>query len=627
MKTEMKLAEAKPAEQGTAGEVERLATSDVTQSTKASPKEPPRASLTGTLEPPSPTSQTFEAMDRSLHAAVGRLTHGISPIVLSRAYVDWLVHLGLSPGKQAQLIDKAARKSLRFAIFAARAVADPDTPPCIKPLPQDHRFGHPAWRQPPFNLIEQSFLLTQQWWYNATTGLRGMPSQEQGVLEFAGRQLLDLFAPSNFVLTNPEVLRTTLEHGGANLVQGALNFAEDCERVLSGKKPIGADKYAVGEAVAITPGKVVYRNALIELIQYAPSTDEVSAEPILIVPAWIMKYYVLDLSAHNSLVHYLVEQGHTVFMVSWKNPRAEDRDLGLADYRRLGVMAALDAIGAIVPERRVHAVGYCIGGTLLAIAASAMARDGDDRLASATLLAAQTDFTEPGEIMLLLDETEIAFLEDMMWDQGYLASYQMSGAFQLLRSNDLIWSRIVHEYLLGRRQEMNDLMAWNADATRLPYRMHSEYLRRLFLNNDLAQGRYEVGGRPVTISDIRIPIFAVGTLKDHVAPWISVYKIHLLTDIDVTFVLTSGGHNAGIVSEPDHAGRSYQIATKRESDLYVDPETWRAATPTREGSWWPEWVSWLQRYSEGKAQPPAMGAPAGGYPILEDAPGLYVLEP
>ncbi len=579
------------------------------------------------FEPPTPTSQTFEALDRSLHAAFGRLTRGISPIVLVRAYVDWLVHLGLSPGKQAQLADKATRKALRFAIYAARAAADPKTPPCIQPLPQDHRFDHPDWHRPPFNLIQQAFLLTQQWCHAATTGLRGMPRQEQDVLAFAGRQLLDLLAPSNFVPTNPEVLRATIEQSGANLVRGALNFVEDCECAVSGKPPIGAERYRVGEAVALTPGKVIYRNRLIELIQYAPTTESVGAEPVLIVPAWIMKYYVLDLSAHNSLVRYLVGQGHTVFMISWRNPGAEDRDLGLDDYRRLGIMAALEAIGAIVPERRVHAAGYCLGGTLLAIAASAMARESDRRLASVTLLAAQADFTEPGEIMLFLNETEVAFLEDMMWERGYLDSGQMAGAFQMLRSNDLIWSRIVHDYLLGRRQEINDLMAWNADGTRLPYRMHSEYLRRLFLDNDLAQGRYEVDGRPITISDIRVPVFAVGTARDHVAPWISVYKIHLLTDTDVTFVLTAGGHNAGIVSEPRHPGRSYQIATKREGDMHVDPETWAAATPRHDGSWWPEWVAWLQRHSSGEVSPPAMGAPAAGYPPLEDAPGRYVRLP
>ena len=427
--------------------------------------------------------------------------------------------------------------------------------------------------------------------------------------------------------SGPSIRIAPIVPSGANLVRGALNFVEDCERAVSGKPPIGAECYRVGEAVALTPGKVICRNRLIELIQYAPTTDSVGAEPVLIVPAWIMKYYVLDLSAHNSLVRYLIGQGHTVFMISWRNPGAEDRDLGLDDYRRLGIMAALDAISAILPERQVHAAGYCLGGTLLAIAASAMAREGDWRLASVTLLAAQTDFTEPGEIMLFLNETEVAFLEDMMWERGYLDSGQMSGAFQMLRSNDLIWSRMVHDYLLGRRQEINDLMAWNADGTRLPYRMHSEYLRRLFLGNDLAQGRYEVDGRPITISDIRVPVFAVGTARDHVAPWISVYKIHLLTDTDVTFVLTAGGHNAGIVSEPGHPGRSYQIATKRESDMHVDPETWAAATPRRDGSWWPEWAEWLQRQSTCQVPPPPMGAPAVGYPPLEDAPGRYIHQP
>ena len=327
----MKLVEAAPAEARLAAVAKGGATPEAKPSGRPTHDTAPPTVPTETFEPPTPTSQTFEATDRALHAAVGRMTHGISPIVLARAYVDWLVHLGLSPGKQAQLVDKAARKALRVAIYAARAARDPATPPCIQPLPQDHRFDHPAWRQPPFQLIQQSFLLTQQWWHNATTGLRGMPRQEQQVLEFAGRQLLDLFSPSNFVLTNPEVLRTTVEQGGANLVQGALNFVEDCERTISGKKPVGADKHAVGETLAITPGKVVCRNRLIELIQYAPACDKVFAEPVLIVPAWIMKYYVLDLSAQNSLVRYLIAQGRTVFMISWKNPTAEDRDLGLDD--------------------------------------------------------------------------------------------------------------------------------------------------------------------------------------------------------------------------------------------------------------------------------------------------------
>ena len=315
-----------------------------------------------------------------------------------------------------------------------------------------------------------------------------------------------------------------------NLVKGALNLFEDWRRFQAGEKPVGAERFQVGRNIAITPGKVIARNRLTELIQYAPATATVHAEPILIVPAWIMKYYILDLSPENSPVKYLVGKGHTVFMVSWKNPDSEDRDLNFEDYYRLGVMAAFDAIGAIVPNQRIHAAGYCLGGTLLAIAAAAMARDADHRLATITLFAAQTDFTEAGELMLFIDDAEVSFLEDTMAERGYLDAQQMASAFQLLRSNDLVWSRMVHDYLMGEREPMFDLMAWNADTTRMPCRMHSTYLRRLFLNNELAEARFEIGGRPVSLRDIRVPVFAVSTLADHVAPWRSVYKIQALTD-------------------------------------------------------------------------------------------------
>jgi polyhydroxyalkanoate synthase len=477
-----------------------------------------------------------------------------------------LVRLGAAPepfARQATQLDrKGLAQAARLARYALRVASAHDCPTCIEPLEQDRRFAAPAWQQWPFNVIHQGFLLQQQWWHNATTGVRGVSRHHENMVTFAGRQWLDMWSPSNFIWTNPEVLHAITQSGGANLWRGAMNFLDDARRLALDDAPAGVEGFEVGKDVAVTPGKVVFRNHLIELIQYTPTTPDVHAEPVLIVPSWIMKYYILDLSPHNSMVKYLVDQGHTVFILSWKNPTAADRDLGLEDYRRLGVMDALDAVTAIVPERKVQAVGYCLGGTLLTIAAAAMARDGDERLQSLTLLASETDFRESGEIALFIDDSQLAWLEAVMWDKGYLDGKQMAGAFQMLNSRDLIWSRRVREYLLGERQTFNDLMAWNADVTRMPYRMHSEYLRKLYLDNDLAEGRYRVGGRPVALADIEVPMFIVGTVRDHVAPWPSVYKMHLLSDAELTFVLTSGGHNAGVVSEPGHPRRSFQIATR-----------------------------------------------------------------
>ena len=569
-----------------------------------------------------------ETIDRMVNANIARATGGISPAVLAMAYFDWMIHLGLAPGKQALLTEKAVRKLVRLALYSGDSLHDHQTPPCIEPLPQDRRFAGEDWQQWPYNLIYQSFLLTQQWWHNATTDNRGVNRQDEAMVSFVTRQILDMFSPSNSPLTNPEILKATMAEGGQNLVRGWANLMADMKRQAGGQAPDDtAQQFVVGRDVAITPGQVIFRNHLMEVIQYQPASQQVYAEPILIVPAWIMKYYILDLSPHNSMIRYLVEQGHTVFTISWINPTPEDRDLGLEDYRKSGVMAALDAVSAVLPGHQVHPEGYCLGGTLHAIAAAAMSRDGDSRIKTLTLLAAQTDFSEAGELLLFINESQVAFLEDMMWDQGGLDADQMAGAFQLLRSNDLIWSRLVHDYLLGQRQSQNDLMAWNADPTRLPFRMHSEYLRQLFLDNALASGHYKVNDRPIAITDIRAPIFAVATERDHVAPWRSVYKINLLTDADeVAFLLTSGGHNAGIVSEPGHARRRYQMAHRSERDCYIDPDTWQATTPTQSGSWWPAWQRWLTEHSaEQRVAPPALGAPDQGLYPLCAAPGTYVL--
>ncbi|MBN8999288.1 MAG: polyhydroxyalkanoic acid synthase [Rhizobiales bacterium] len=574
-----------------------------------------------------PPEEAFRSIDRLAAAQVARLTAGLSPASLGLAFADWALHLAAAPGKQAELAMKAWRKSSRLAAHAVRSAADPSASPCIEALPGDDRFRAPEWQQLPFRLAYQSFLLTQQWWHNATHDVPGLARHHQDVVAFAARQLLDVASPANYPLTNPEVIRRTIETGGANLLKGAMNAAEDARRALAELPPEGAEAFKVGRDVAVTPGKVVFRNHLIELIQYAPASATVEAEPVLIVPAWIMKYYILDLSPQNSLVRFLTEQGHTVFCVSWRNVTGEDRALSLDDYRRQGVLAALDAVAAIVPGARVHATGYCLGGTLLALTAAAMAETGDERLASITLLAAQTDFSEAGELGLFIDESEVSFLESMMWEKGVLESEQMAGAFQILRSNDLVWSRVIRDHLMGERSPMIDLMAWNADATRMPYRMHSQYLRELFLDNDLASGRYRVDGAAVALQNIRVPIFAVGTERDHVAPWRSVYKIHYLADTDVTFVLTVGGHNAGIVSEPGHPRRSYRIGGQAVDALHLSPDEWLAAAERREGSWWLAWHDWLVRHSSAaRVAPPAMGAAEAGYPPLEDAPGTYVLQ-
>jgi polyhydroxyalkanoate synthase len=558
---------------------------------------------------------------------MAQLTAAISPTVPIMAFLDWAVHLVTSPGKQARLLEKGYRKAARLAQYVPQCVIDPEAEPCITPLAQDHRFADKSWQKPPYNLIYQSFLLTQQWWANATVGVPGVDKKHQAMMDFGIRQWLDIFSPSNFFPTNPEIQQLTWDQQGDNLVNGFKNWLEDWTTYMQGARPTEAEAYKVGQNLAVTPGKVVYRNHLIELIQYAPTTAQVHTEPVLIVPAWIMKFYILDLSPHNSLVNYLVSQGHSVFMISWRNPDKADRDISLKDYRQLGVMAALEVMDQILPGRPVHGVGYCIGGTLLSIAAAAMARESKNRLCSVTLLAAQCDFSEAGELMLFINEAQVSYLEDLMWQQGYLDNSQMSGVFQLLHSNDLIWSRMIRDYLRGTRSQVSELTVWNSDQTRMPYRMHSEYLRGLLLNNDLAEGRYEVDGTPISIDDIRVPVFVVGTRSDHIAPWRSVYKVHRLFDASlVTFVLTSGGHNAGIVSEPGHPNRHFQISSLAEGQNYVDPETWEKRTPTQDGSWWPAWHNWLKEQSSGLESPPTMGARKAGLPPLEDAPGSYVLQ-
>lgn len=565
-----------------------------------------------------------ESIDKALQVAVGRLTGGLSPAAYMLAFFDWYFHLAIHPAKQLELIDLYHENMTQlWRLVLQNKSSDSDE----VQLKHDKRFADPAWQTYPYEMMSQGFLMMQDWWQQAATGVRGVSEHHTDVVNFSIRQICDMLSPSNSPLLNPEIQRIAEKTGGENFIKGFENFLDDLRRHQNNEPPAGAENFVIGQDVAVTEGQVIYRNDLIELIQYSPQTSEVYAEPVLITPAWIMKYYILDLTPKHSLVKYLVKKGHTVFMISWKNPKKKERNLGMNDYLSLGIISAIDVISAVIPKQKIHLVGYCLGGTLAAIATATLARDQDARLASMTLFAAQTDFTEPGELGLFIDESEISFLENLMDDKGYLDTHQMAGAFQLLRSNDLIWSRIVREYMMGERKPLTDLMAWNADATRLPFRMHSEYLRKLFLNNQLATGTYQVNDRPIALADIDIPVFVVATERDHVSPWHSVFKINLLTTCDVTFVLTSGGHNVGIVSMPvKKTKRHYRIDTLKENHRYVDPDRWYKQTKATGGSWWPAFEKWLAEHSSGKIPAPSMGNAVAGYEPLEPAPGSYVLE-
>lgn len=590
----------------------------ITNAADTAPMPPKRTEAKGAAPAHSAPATPFETLDKMAHAGVAKATSGLSPSVLGEAWMDWAVHLAVSPGKQANMMQKALQNVQAFW-SEALGISQPEAS-------SDRRFASQNWQKYPFNVLSQTHLRTGRWWQEAMTDVHGVSPAHENLMAFVAGLMVDTAAPSNFALTNPDVIEATLKEQGQNLVRGAQNLAEDIARKTRGTKPEGPQPFEVGRNLAITPGKVVFRNNLIELIQYAPTTGSVRPEPILIVPAWIMKFYILDLSPHNSLVRYLVSQGFTVFMVSWKNPDKSDRNLSMEDYREDGVMAAIDAVQAITSAPKLHAVGYCLGGTLLSIAASAMARDKDRRLATVTFFAAQVDFTEAGPLRLFINDSEVTLIEDMMAEQGYLSSDQMVGAFALLRARDLIWAPVIRNYLLGQRSDAFDLMAWNADATRMPARMHSQYLRKLFLNNDLAEGRYHVGNAAIAFGDIRAPIFAVGTEDDHVAPWRSVYKLHLFADTDMTFVLTSGGHNAGIVSEPGHPNRHFRIADTPVDAIYRDPDEWLAESDVQGGSWWPAFVEWLARHSGEPVPPPPLGAAFGPYAALCDAPGTYVVQ-
>ena len=520
----------------------------------------------------------------------------------------------------AQNISLATEQAGLLAYAMKRSLGMP-AEQVVAPAKADKRFKDPAWNERLlFDLIKQSYLLTSRYILNLA-GAAELEPRQQRKLDFLTRQFVDALSPTNFAVTNPEVLRATIDSKGANLAKGMQNLARD---LVAGKgrlriSMVDESKFEIGKNIATTPGKVVFENELMQLIQYSPTTDTVYRTPLVIFPPWINKFYILDLAPHNSFIRWAVSKGYTVFIVSWVNPGAALAHKTFEDYLNEGIFEALDAIEAATGERVVNAIGYCIGGTLLACALSQMASTGQKRIRSATFFTTQVDFSEAGDLMVFTDEQQLKSIERTMKKRGYLDASEMATTFNMLRANDLIWTFVVNNYLLGRSPAAFDLLFWNNDSTRMPVAMHTYYLREMYLENRLAKpGGITLNGIPVDLGTIDIPIFLQSSKEDHIAPYPSVYKATQLYSGPVTFMLAGSGHIAGVINPPE-ANKYYYY-----SNTSVPPgvEDWIASADFHEGSWWPYWHQWLYRKSGRKVSARIPGD--GRLPAIEDAPGRYV---
>jgi polyhydroxyalkanoate synthase len=494
--------------------------------------------------------------------------------------------------------------------------------PVVEPSPGDRRFKDAAWSEGTlFDFIKQSYLLTARWLQSTVKEVDGLDEKTARKVDFYTRQFVDAMAPSNFLLTNPEVLRTTIESGGENLVTGLKHVLDDLER---GKgrlmiKMTDMDAFKIGENIAVTPGKVVYQNDLMQLLQYVPTTAQVKRRPLLIIPPWINKYYILDLRPRNSFIKWAVDQGHTVFVVSWVNPDEHLAQKSFDDYMLEGPLAALDAMAAATGEREANVIGYCLGGTLLAATLAYMAARNDRRFTSATYFVALTDFSEPGELSVFIDEDQLHALEERMRAHGYLEGSDMATTFNMLRANDLIWSFVVNNYLLGKEPFPFDLLYWNSDSTRMPAAMHSFYLRNMYQENKLVvPGGISLCNVPIDLRQVTVPSFLLSTREDHIAPWRSTYAATQIYQGPVKFVLAASGHIAGVVNPPGQGKYGHWQNPK----LPRNPEDWFKGAKYHEDSWWPTWEKWIAKYAGGEV--PARQPGDGKLRVIEDAPGSYV---
>jgi polyhydroxyalkanoate synthase len=549
----------------------------------------------------------------------GELADEIAEVVKTLGQVAeyWLA----DPQRTVEVQTSLGKAYLDLWASAVRRLAGEATPPVATPAPGDKRFNDPEWTQNQFfDFLKQAYLLTAQWAERLVDAADLNPHTKQKA-EFYTRQITNAMAPTNFVLTNPELLRETFVSNADNLVRGMHMLAEDIERGGGNLQIRQSDSsmFEVGRNLATTPGKVVFQNELMQLIQYAPSTETVLKRPLLIVPPWINKYYVLDLTPEKSFIKWCVDQGLTVFCISWANPDAHLAQKTFEDYVRQGPLAALDAIKEATGEDKVHAIGYCVGGTLLAVTLAAMAARHDKRIASATLFAAQVDFTYAGDLKVFVDEEQVKAIEHRMSERGYLDSRSMATVFNLLRSNDLLWPYVINNYLKGKAPFPFDLLYWNSDATRLPAANHSFYLRNCYLDNRLAKGSMTLGNTLIDLKAVTVPIYNLATREDHIAPAKSVMFGSKLFGGDVRFVVAGSGHIAGVINPP--AKKKYQYWTgpkPRNADI----DGWLAKAKERPGSWWPDWLLWITRQSP--TEVPARVPGDGALKSIEDAPGRYV---
>ena len=548
----------------------------------------------------------------------------LDPFNLVKSSAEWYTALAKDPQKAINANLAFMQKSMELYqqsltnLLGGTVASDP----VIQEDRGDRRFKHEGWaEQPAFNAIKQSYLLTSKWLRDQVQGVEGLDAHTAEKVEFFTERYLDALSPTNFAATNPAVIEKVIETKGANLVHGLKNMLEDLE---AGKGELrirmtDTSAFELGENVATTPGKVVFQNRMFQLIQYTPSTEKVLKRPLLVIPPWINKFYIMDLQPKNSLLKWLVEQGHTVFVVSWVNPDASYADTGFADYVTEGVLEAVNAVERATGESEINMIGYCIGGSLLATSLAYMKAKGDERVKSATFFTTMLDFSDPGELGVFIDEEQICGLEKKMGESGYLDGSQMAGTFNLMRANDLIWSFYINNYLLGNDPRPFDLLYWNSDSTRMPAKMHAWYLRNLYLENNLCKpGGVTIDGVSIDISKVDIPVCFVSAVEDHIAPWKSTYSGAKLFSGDVRFILGGSGHIAGIINPPAAGKYGYRVT----DELPADPEAWAAEAAVNEGSWWPEWDRWVKVLDSKEVS--ARNPGDRGMTIIENAPGSYV---